>query len=196
VAIPSQTPTATPTVALFPNALSLNEYANYGSGNEQGEATVYRYEVKSSYNYTSASGNSAREQAEAIGSSGASGPENGFNTAKPEDGDTFLFVYVRVRNTGSSAVNVPSAQQFVVFSNGKAYNYTSTYNPDVVIHTISGTQYDYQFGPGGTTGYIQPGDSNAADGYLIYDIPAPFSPNTTYVVCNLDYQTQAVWVLG
>jgi hypothetical protein len=61
---------------------------------------------------------------------------------------------------------------------------------------VTGTQYDYQIGRGGMVGYVQPGESNAADGYLIYEIPASFMPATTYVVSNLDYQTKAVWKLG
>jgi hypothetical protein len=189
VVILSPTPTAVP----FPNALALNEYATFGSGNEQGMATVYRYEVKPNYNWTSPSWNSPREQA------AASGPfdvQYGYNIEKPKDGDTFLFIYVRVVNTGNKAVIAPSAKQFVVFSYGKAYNYSSVHSSDVIIDKVTGTQYDYQIGRGGTVGYIQPGESNKADGYLIYEIPAPFSPETTYVGCNLDYQNQAVWKLG
>jgi hypothetical protein len=189
VVVPSPMPTAVP----YPNALALDQYAQFGSGNEQGKATVYRYNVKPNYNWTSPSWNSPREQA------AASPPlelQRGYNLEKPQDGNTFLFVYVRVINTGQKAVNAPSAQQFVVFNNGKMYNYSSVHSSDVIIDTISGTQYDYQIGRGGTVGYVQPGESNAADGYLIYEIPAPFSPNTTYVVSNLDYQNQAAWKLG
>jgi hypothetical protein len=93
-------------------------------------------------------------------------------------------------------VYAPSAQQFVVSSNGVVYSYTSVRSSDVTIDGVTGTQYDYQIGRGGTVGYVQPGESNAADGYLIYEIPASFTPATTYVVSNLDYKTQAVWRLG
>lgn len=189
VVIPSPTPTAAP----FPNAQVLDQYAHFGSGDEQGKATVYRYDVKSNYTWTSPSWNSPREQA------AASAPlelQRGYNLEKPKDGNTFLFVYVRVENTGNKIVYAPSAKQFVVFSDGKAYNYSSVHSSDVTIDTIYGTQYDYQIGRGGTVGYIQPGESNKADGYLIYEIPAPFSPNTTYVVCNLDNQNQVAWKLG
>ncbi|MDP3563772.1 MAG: hypothetical protein Q8R70_04715, partial [Methanoregula sp.] len=41
VVIPSPTPTAVP----YPNALVLDQYAHFGSGNEQGTATVYRYDI-------------------------------------------------------------------------------------------------------------------------------------------------------
>ena len=187
------TPTPTPTAVPFPNALALNEYAAFGSGNEQGRATVYRYEAKSEYNWTSPTWNSPGQQAAA---SQPLGPQSGYNTEKPHEGNIFLFVYIRVVNTGKNAVYAPSAKQFVVNSNGILYNYSPVHSSDVTIDNVPGIQYDYQIGRGGTVGYIQPGESNAADGYLIYEIPASFTPATTYVESNLDYQTKAVWKLG
>jgi len=189
VVILSPTPTAVP----FPNALALNEYATFGSADMIGQATVYGYDLKPTYNWTSPSWNSPQEQ-------GAASPpldiQRGYNMEKPQEGNTFLLVYVRVLNTGKNAVYAPSAKQFVVNSNGTLYNYSPVHGSDVIIDKVPGTQYDYQIGRGGTVGYVQPGESNRADGYLIYEIPAKFSPNTTYVVSNLDYQNQAVWKLG
>jgi hypothetical protein len=193
VVIPSPTLTPVPTAVPFPNALALNDYATFGTGNQQGKATVLRFEIKPTYNWTSPSWNSPSEQ------TAASLPlelQRGYNTEKPQAGNTFLFVYVSVQNTGSKAVYAPSAQQFVVFSDKKSYNYTSVHSSDVVIDKVFGTQYDYQIGRGGTVGYILPGESNKAEGYLIYEVPASFSPATTYVVSNLDYQNRAVWRLG
>ncbi|HUT38634.1 MAG TPA: DUF4352 domain-containing protein [Methanoregula sp.] len=195
--LPTPVPTTavvipTPTAVPFPDALALNEYATFGRGNEQGKATVYRFEVKPNYNWTSPSWNSPGEQA-------ASQPleiQHGYNMEKPHEGNTFLFVFVRIQNTGTIALNAPSAKQFVVISDGEAYSYSSVRSSDVVIDKVSLTQYDYQIGRGGTVGYIQPGESNKADGYLIYEIPAAFSPGTTYVASNLDYQTKAEWKLG
>jgi hypothetical protein len=192
-AVVVSTPIATQTTQPFPGALTLNEYAIFGSGNEQGKATVYRYDIKPNYNWTSPSWNSPREQAAA---SPALELQRGYNMEKPGEGNTFLFVYVRVINTGDKAVYAPSAKQFVVSSNGKMYNYSSVHSSDVIIDTVSGTQYDYQIGRGGAVGYVQRGESNAADGYLIYEIPAPFSPGMTYVVSNLDNKNQAAWKLG
>jgi len=201
---PVQTPTTMPTTAVvtlsptptavpFPNALAQNEYATFGSADKIGKATVYRYEVKPSYTWTSPSWNSPREQA------AASPPlelQRGYNLEKPQEGNTFLFVYVRVMNTGTNAVYAPSAKQFIVSSDGKMYSYSPVHSSDVIIDKVTGTQYDYQIGRGGTVGYIQPGESNKAEGYLIYEIPATFSPGTTYVVSNLDYQTKAEWKLA
>jgi hypothetical protein len=201
---PVQSPTAIPTTAMvilsptptavpFPNALALNEYATFGSADMIGKATVYGYDIKPGYNWTSPSWNSP------AGQGAASQPleiQRGYNRETPQEGNTFLFVHVRVVNTGKNAVYAPSAKQFVVNSNGTLFNYSPVQSSDVIIDTVPGTQYDYQIGRGGTVGYIQHGESNAADGYLIYEIPATFSPTTTYVISNLDYQNQAVWKLG
>jgi hypothetical protein len=201
---PVQTTTSVPTTAVvklspiptavpFPNALAQNEYAIFGSADKIGKATIHGYEIKPNYNWTSPSWNSPREQ---VASSQPLELQRGYNMEKPQEGNTFLFVYVRVLNTGNNAVYAPSAKQFVVSSDGKMYNYSSVQSSDVIIDKVTGTQYDYQSGGGGSVGYIQPGESNKADGYLIYEIPARFSPDTTYVVSNLDYQNTAVWKLG
>ena len=93
VVILSPTPTAVP----FPNALALNEYATFGSADMIGKATVYGYDMKPGYNWTSPSWNSPGEQG------AASQPleiQRGYTMEKPQEGNTFLFVYVRVLNTG------------------------------------------------------------------------------------------------
>jgi hypothetical protein len=191
--IPSPTLTAVP----FPDALGLDQFAYFGGGNGQGSATVYRYEIKPNYNWTSSSWNSPREQA------AASQPldlQNGYNMEKPKDGNTFLFIFIRVKYIGTQAIHAPSGEQFVVYSDGKMYNYSPVHSSDVLIDKVSGTQYDNQIGQAGTHGGtlwdIPPSESNLADGYLIYEIPASFSPGTTYVAGNLDNQNQAAWNLG
>ena len=190
---PTAIPTAAPTGVIFSNALALNEYATFGSGNMIGKATVTGYEVRSSYNWTSPTWNSAHEQ---VATSPPLGLQPGYNIERPKEGNTFLFLHVRVQNTGDKAVYAPAAYQFVVYMNGKMYNYSSVHSSDVIIDKTTGSQYDYQIGEGGVVGYIQPGESNRAEGYLIYEIPASFSPDTTFVMSNLDYQNKAVWKLG
>jgi hypothetical protein len=194
----STTPTvetivATPAVTPYPGALALGQYATFGSEGRQGKATVYKYEIRQNYNWTAPTFNSPGSQ------SAASGPndvQRGYTTQKPKTGNTFLFVYVSLVNTGTAAIYAPSASQFVVSANGTVHNYTSVQGSDVVIDMVPGTQYDYQIGRGGLVGYIQPGESNKADGYLIYEVPAAISLNNTYVLINLDYQNRAVWRLG
>jgi hypothetical protein len=193
----SVNPSATQTAVTFPNALGLGDYAYFGGGNGQGSATVNRYEIRPHYNWTSSSWNSPRERA------AASQPlelQNGYNMEKPGEGNTFLFIFIHVEYIGIQAIRAPSANQFVVYSDGKMYNYSSVHSPDVLIDKVSGTQYTNQVGQAGTHGGTlwgtDRGESNMAEGYLIYEIPASFSSGTTYVVGNLDNQNQAVWNLG
>jgi hypothetical protein len=187
------TPVPTPATAVYPDALPLGRYATFGNGSQTGEATVYSYEIRPNYTWTAPFFKSPREQS---ASSPPNEIERGYILEKPREGYTFLFVYVRVNNTGSSAVYAPSASQFVVYNKGSLYNYTSVRGSYVIIDTVSGTQYDYQIGRVGAVGYIQPGASNRAEGYLIYEVPAAIHPPDTYVVVNLDYRNQAVWRLG
>lgn len=186
------TPSPTPTALPYPDALAPGQYASFGTAEMTGNATVLRYAVMGNYNWTAPSFNSVHVQAE---SSGPYDIQHGYNTERPKDGDTFLFIFVRVVNTGPKAVYAPSAQQFVVSTDGKTYNYSPILSSDEIIDKVSGTQYDYQLGQGGTVGYVQPGESNAAEGYLIYEVPAAFAPERTYIVSNLDYRTRAVWKL-
>ncbi|MDD1694264.1 MAG: DUF4352 domain-containing protein [Methanoregula sp.] len=187
-------PTSVPVPAgPYPDALTAGQYATFGSGNKLGNATVFKYEIRPEYTWTAPSFNSPREQA---ASSQPNEMVTGYNLAKPDEGDAFLFIYIRVINNGNTAIYAPSASQFVVISDGKVFNYTPVHGPDVVIDKVSGTQYDYQIGRGGEVGYVQPGESNRAEGYLIYEVPAAIPLQDTYVVANLDYRNQAVWKLG
>lgn len=203
VQTPTAVPTALPTTAVvklaptqtvvpYPNALALNEYATYGDEKYQGKATVYGYSVKPTYSWTDPSWNSPREMLD------ASQPlelQRGYNLEKPQEGNTFLFVYVKVENTGQETIFAPSAKQFVVSSEGKMYSYSSVHGSDVIIAEVSDDQYRYQRGQRDPIEYIQPRD-NPVQGYLIYEIPASFTPSTTYVVSNLDYKNSAVWKLS
>jgi hypothetical protein len=189
VAVIAPTQTAVP----FPNALALNKNATYGSGNRQGTVNVYRYDVKPTYSWTDPSWNSAAEQ---LAASQPNDIERGYNLEKPQAGNTFLFVYLSVQNTGYDTIQAPAAKQFVVLSDGKAYNYTSVHGSEVIIDKVGDSQYLYMRGQRDPIEYIQPGDSTKVEGYLIYEIPASFSPSTTYVAANLDYKNSAVWKLG
>jgi len=185
--------TAAPTPIPYPDALKLGQQVPFGTSDKTGQATVYRADVKQNYTWNSPSWNSPREQA-------ASGPlldtQRGYNTATPRDGNSFLFVFIKAASTGSSAVYAPSSQQCVVSINGQTYAYQTVASADVTISGVVQKQYDFLLGKGGSGGNIQPGASNAVDGYLIYEVPAPVVTEKTFLLCNLDQKTQAVWKLG
>jgi hypothetical protein len=186
--------TVTPVPPQYPGALSLNQETLFGIAGANGTATVYRAEIRPDYSWTSPSYNSPHEQQEAGASLLAT--QHGYNTEKPKDGNSFLFVYVRLADTGSERMVVPSPNQFVADYNGRTYTYSSVRGSDVTVSNVRVTQYDYQIGSGGVAGSIAPGPSNAADGFLVYEVPASLDLSKTYLVITLDPGHQAAWKLG
>jgi hypothetical protein len=183
-----------PEPTLYPGALALNQEAPFGIAGKNGTATVYKAEMRSSYSWSSPSYNSPHAQQE-TGESLFS-TQQGYNTEKPKDGNTFLFVYVRLTNTGSERMAAPSPNQFVVDYNGKTSSYSSVHGPDVTVSSVRVTQYDYQIGRGGVAGSIQPGASNAADGFLIYEVPATIDLSKAAMAITLDSEHQSAWKLA
>jgi hypothetical protein len=182
-------PTATP----YPGAMVLGQAAPFGIGGKTGTASVYNADIRSNYSWTSPSFNSVSEQ-QLTGP--ALGIQQGYNTEEPSAGNTFLFVYVKLIDTGAESIVAPSPSQFIVNYNGNDYAYRSVASSDVTIGSIRGTQYDYLIGKGGVSGYIQPGDSNAADGFLIYEVPSSIDLKKASMVITLDSQHQSAWQLG
>lgn len=198
---PTPAPTIVTTIAtpvpeptLYSNALSLNQEAPFGIAGKNGTATVYKAETRSTYSWASPSYNSPHEQLEAGESLYST--QRGYNTEKANEGNTFLFVYVRLANTGSDRMVVPSPNQFVVNYKGNAYSYSSVHGSDVTVSSVRVTQYDYQIGRGGVAGSILPGAGNAADGFLIYEVPASIDLTKAALVITLDPEHQSAWKLG
>jgi len=189
----SPAPVASPVANPYPDAKPLNAPAVFGTADMSGTATVKKYVIKPNYNWTSPAWRSAREQAAYAPPLGV---QTGYNTESPAAGNTFLFVFFKVENTGTKAIYAPSPQQIVVSVDGRTYSYHPVSDADVSIDGISGTQYDYRIGKGGTGGYVQPGASNVAEGYLIYEVPTGMTLANAFVVANLDHQTRAEWALG
>jgi hypothetical protein len=188
------TPTPVPEPTLYPRALALNHEAPFGIAGKNGMATVYKAEVRSSCSWASPSYNSPHEQQEAGESLYTT--QHGYNIEKPKEGNTFLFVYVRLADTGSDRMVAPSPNQFIVNYNGKTYPYSSVRGSDVTVSSVRVSQYDYQIGSGGVAGFIMPGPSNAADGFLIYEVPASIDLSKTAMVIALDPEHQSAWKLG
>ena len=183
-----------PEPTLYPGTLALNQEAPFGIAGKNGTATVYKAETRSTYSWASPSYNSPHEQQEAGDSLYTT--QKGYNTEKSKNGNTFLFVYVRLANTGSERIVAPSPNQFIVNYNGMTYPYSSVRGSDVTVSTVRVTQYDYQIGKGGVAGFIMPGASNAADGFLIYEVPATIDLTKAAMIIALDSEHQSAWKLG
>ena len=187
------TPEPTPTPDPYPDASALNTPVAFGSGAKTGEINVYGYTVRPTFAWVDPSWNSPKEQAE---SQGAFETQKGYNTEHPAEGNTFVFIYLSVGATGTESVWAPSPNQIVFYSNGQTYKYTSVGSAQTVISDETGNQYDFELGTGGTGGYVMPGKSNNVKGFLIYEVPESFSPETAYVIVTPDARTQGVWKLA
>jgi len=192
--IVTTTATPVPEATLYPGALDLNTEVPFGIAGRNGTAAVYKTELRSTYQWASPSFNSPRDQEKAGDSLFAT--KKGYNTEKPKDGNTFLFVYVRLANTGTESIVVPSPHQFIVHADGKTYAYSPVMGSDVTVSSVRVGQYDYQIGRGGVAGSLQPGASNAADGFLIYEVPAAIDLTKTAMVITLDPEHTSAWKLA
>ena len=192
--IVTTTATPFPEPTLYPGALILNEQVPFGIAGRNGTATMYKAEIRSSYQWSSPSYNSPRAQQEAGESLFAT--QHGYNTRKASDGNTFVFVYVRLENTGKENIVVPSPNQFILHYDGKTYPYSSVEGSDVTVSSVRVGQYDYQIGRGGVAGSLQPGQSNAADGFLIYEVPATIDLSKAAMVVVLDPEHTSAWKLA
>ncbi len=187
------TPTPVPQPTLYPGALSLGTIVPFGIGGSNGTATVYKAFVRSEYTYTLASFNSPAEQSEA---GQPLGTQYAYSTERAPPGTQFVVVLLRLENTGRDRMVAPSPWEFLMNYHGTFYNYTSVDGPDIITASIPGYQYDYLIGDGGVAGTILPGQSNAADGFLIYIVPAPVDLSQASLVISLDAQHRAAWRLG
>ncbi|NLD57203.1 MAG: DUF4352 domain-containing protein [Methanomicrobiales archaeon] len=200
---PAETPTVVPAAETtlqptpapdpFPDALALNTPVAFGSGKKTGEITVTGSTFRPTFSWTDPSWNSPREQLE---SADPLEIRKGYNTRTPQDGNTFLFVYLKVEGTGEEAVYAPAPSQIVIVSHGTTASYKTLASGQTIVDGEPGSQYDFLIGTGGSGGYVQPGKSNAVRGFLIYEVPAAFPVETLYVVANADATTQGVWRLA
>jgi hypothetical protein len=187
--IATPVPTATP----YPDALAMNRLATFGKTDRTGTATVYKVNIVPNYSYSDPTFNSPHAQPQA---GDALGTQRGYNTQEPAPGNAFLFVYVRLANTGTKGLVAPSPGQFIVIYDGKSYSYSSVIDSSVTLANIRVPQYDYTIGRGGVSGNINPGDSTAADGFLIYEVPAGIDLTRAALVVQLDTDNRDAWALG
>ena len=112
----SPAPAVVPVANPYPDAKPLNAPAVFGTADMSGTATVTKFVIKPNYNWTSPTWRSAREQAAYAPPLGV---QTGYNTESPAAGNTFLFVFFKVENTGTKAIYAPSPQQIVVSVDGR-----------------------------------------------------------------------------
>ena len=190
---PATIATPVPTVSPYPGTLALNQMVTFGKAGRTGTITVYKVKILPNYSWTDPTFNSAREQLKA-GDTLLS-TQYGYNTQNPAEGNVFLFVYARLTNTGTTSLGALSTGQIIVNYDGKDYAYSPVSGSHFTFASGLGSPYDYDFGRGGVTGFVMPGDANAADGFLIYEVPASIDIRKAAVVVTLDPENKAAWAL-
>ena len=160
VATPVQTaePTATPAPAApveaaspFPNALPLRTIASVGEGDNTRDISVYKYLIRDGYEFHS------REWGR-------------WEPVSPPEGKEFLFIFVRVKHTGTKKESsAPYPSVITVHNNGHSYSYKSGRDPTVAINDIKELEYT-----GGKL-YVY----ETKEGFIIYEVPKGISPFET-----------------
>jgi hypothetical protein len=185
----------TPPPDPFPDAYPVRKIFSFNEDKYASKATVYRYWVNDTYQWHSDS-------------------DNRYYTQKPKAGNKYLLVFVNIENIGTDGYPYPKANSIVVHNGGNVYYVdTSHYLPDksgnrkataIEIQELEHQSdffnmervEDYGYSHGTTQDFVNPGQGNAIDGYLIYEIPASLTPENTYVEIVFDGQDRNVWKLG
>jgi hypothetical protein len=193
--LPTATTVSTPPPDPFPDALPLKKWFPFSEGKTKSEGTVYRYWINETYQWHSDA-------------------DNKWYIQKPKRGNKYLFVFAGVVNRGDTAFPYPKSNSIYVHYNGSIYNPDPEHylpdkagNRDATAVEVGEIQFqsdvfnleyveDYGYSHGTTANMVYPGESNAVDGYIIYDMPASLTPDKTYVEIVFNGHERAVWKLA
>ena len=185
----------TPTPDPFPNALLLKDGFPFSEGRTASEATVYRVWINETYQWHN-------------------DMDNKYYLQEPKPGNKYLFVFISVFNKGDVRVWPPTSRNIVVHYDGQVYSPDpSHYLPDIssdreakpievqeiqYFSKLFGTEYveDFGYSHGMELAYLYPGKSNAIDGYLVFEVPAPLTPKNAYAEIVFNGKDVGVWRLG
>jgi hypothetical protein len=171
----TEIPQVTAVPAPFPGALSLGTPYQYGREDIAMDVTVYKVRVMDEYEWWS--------------------PQWGkyWNTT-PKAGNRFLFAFVRLVDQGTARARVPSPSMFILHGDEISYVQTTDRDNSLWIKGIDVKQYDFYFDT--TAGWIDPGESNRVEGFLLYEVPATLTPEHAYLEVTFSSKAAAVWKLG
>lgn len=136
-----------------------------------------------------------------------------YDTRTAPAGKKYLFVFLSFVNYGTQRAPLPpQGNIYILFDNVMIPPYVQhplpMKNPDSTprVVRIAEIEYshkvysselveDYGYSHGQKLEYIAPGESNAVEGYIIYEVPASLTPEKAYVLIVLPDKNQAVWIL-
>jgi hypothetical protein len=171
----TEAPQVTASPEPFPGALTLGSPYRYGREDIAMEVTVYKVKVMDEYDWWS--------------------PKWGryWNTT-PKKGNQFLFALVHLVDRGTARARLPSQSMFVLHGDGNSYVQTSDRDHSLWITGIDVKQYDFFYED--TAGWIDPGESNKVEGFLLYEVPASLTLDNAYLEATFSSKAAAIWELG
>jgi hypothetical protein len=194
--IPTPTTAPTPPPDPFPNAFAIGTWFNFSSGKTASQATVYKKWINDTYQWHN-------------------DMDNKWYTQKAKAGNKYLLVFVCIVDRGDTRVWYPKASSIIVHYNNQVFSADqSHYIPDKsggnvkatpievrevqYYHKLFGAEYteDYGLSHGTMSDYVYPGESNAIDGYIIYEVPASLTADKTDIEIPFNGQDRAVWNLS
>jgi hypothetical protein len=178
------------------DSLDLKENYPFGNGTTwKSEATVYRIWINDTYRWFSPD-------------------DNQYYTRVAPTGKKYLFVFISMVCRGTDRAPLPQQNNIYVLYDNAIISPDPTHilptkypdsSPKVVrIGEIEfskkrfDTEFveDYGYSHGQKLGYINPGESNAVDGYVIYEVPASLKPENAYLSIVMPQSDTAIWKLG
>jgi hypothetical protein len=181
----------------YPDALALKEMFPFGIDTKwKSEVTVYRIWINDTYRWFNPA-------------------DNAYETRVAPPDKKYLFIFVTIVDRGTERTVIPSQNNIYVEYNGAIISpdpahALPTQNPDSSPRVIrvaeieflkkllGNSEYveDYGYSHGLKLGFINPGESNAVDGYIIYEVPEELTPENAYVRIVIPGTTAAIWKLG
>jgi hypothetical protein len=189
---------ATNVSLIGPSPVILNFKEDYPFGNGtrwNSVATVYRFWINDSYSWFSPD-------------------DNRYYHKITPAGKKYLFVFISMVDMGKDRAPLPQQNNIYLLYDDKILSpdpshILPTKNPDsspkvVRIEEVEwskkrfDTEYveDFGYSHGQRLGYINPGVSNAVDGYIIYEVPASLTPENAYLAIVMPQSDIAIWKLG
>ena len=178
------------------DALNLKAGYLFGNGTTwKSEATVYRIWINDTYRWFS--------------------PEdNQYYTKVAPAGKKYLFVFISMVCRGTDRAPLPQQNNIYILYDNAIISHDPahalpTKNPDSSPKVIRigeiefskkwlATEYveDFGYSHGQRLGYINPGESNVVDGYIIYEVPDSLKPENAYLSIVMPQADTAIWKLG
>jgi len=194
--VPTATTAPTPTPNPFPDALALGTWFNFSSGKTASQGTVYKKWTNDTYQWHN-------------------DKDNKWYNQKANEGNKYILVFVCIVNRGDTRVWYPKANSIIVHYNNQVFSADpSHYIPDksgghaedtpVEVQEVQfypklfGAEYVEDFGlsHGTMSDFVYPGESNAVDGYIIYEVPSSLAADASYVEIAFNSRDRAVWKLA